>query len=215
MRSRHLLTIVLWFSAVGLTGCSGVRYLGYLVAPDMSDKTIKAQFADLAQNRVALVVYADSRTRFEQPWAVSELSETIGEELRKNVKGITLVPSRDVLRYQSENVQWDTMDRTDLAKALGVRYVIYVSLLDFMTNQAGGAQMYQGHISAEISIWDATQAEAASRCWYCQELAVIYPENTAVGPIDQDEGELRYRTEKLFSQHLVWNFYDHKAPVQE
>lgn len=206
-----LIPAVLALSLLG--GCNILGYFGYLIAPEGPTKKVEAEFDGLEGHSVAVVIYSDQKVQFEHPWAASELSHTITEELREQVKHITVLDPKRVLKYQAEHVRWDTIEKTSLGKDLDVDFVLYVTLIEFATRQPGAMHLYQGHIVAEASIWDVSQPERQGRVWYAGDLAATHPD-TPVGQLSQDDREIRYNVERLFAEKLAKKFYKHKVPKE-
>jgi hypothetical protein len=194
-----------------LPGCQLARYVAYLFGPGEAAQTVEAEYTGLSGRRVALVIYADEAVLFEYPRAQLELSLLIGDQLRKNVKGIFVVAPEAVLKYQADNVNWDTMDKTRLAKALGADHVLQVSLVEFASRERGMVNVYRGRIVAEAAVYQATLSERQSRVWRCPDLRVSYPEQGPAGEIGTDDVKVRYATEALFADRLAKKFYRHQV----
>jgi len=61
---RKLWAVVLLASVLGAGGCSGARYLVYLLDPGAGKTTVPAEH-DLARQTVAIVIYAGPETQLE------------------------------------------------------------------------------------------------------------------------------------------------------
>ncbi len=206
--------IILW-SCLLLTviagGCDIARYNAYVLFGGSGEK-VPAEFDGLADGKVAVVIYADQKTGYQHRYLQSELSLAIYQELKDKVDGIELIPSKDVLLYQAQNIHWDSLDRTELARVLGVDYVLLVAVLDFRTRQPGSQHLYQGFLQAEAGVWDASLPESNARLWYSSDLGSTWPQQPSMGRIDGDDRQIRYRTQKLFAEQLVRKFYEHESP---
>jgi len=210
MKGRLLIPLASLLLAGSLCGCNVAGYLGYLVAPKAATETVEAEFDALKGHSVAVVVYCDQRVQYEHPWANMEVSHAIVDELRENVKHVTVLDPRRVTQYQGEHLRWETMDKTRIGSDLDVEYVLYVTLIQFTTRQPGAMHLYQGHIEAEASVWDVSLPERQARLWYGRGLTATYPEDP-IGKMTEDDREIRYRTERIFAEKLVKNFYEHKV----
>lgn len=212
---RKLLLPVVVLS-LGLSGCGGLRFLAYLFAPSAPRKTVRAEFAGLKGRCVAVVVYADESTRAEYPYPDVRLSvgQQIEARLNEHVKGLTVIDSQRVVRYQNQDPDWPSRERTHLGKVFNADYVLLVSLVRYGMRDPGMLDSYRGRIVAEASIYEAAMPAADARRWYAANIEVVHP-NPSSPPLTYDQvGDLRYRIERLFAEALVGKFYTHKEPVQ-
>ncbi|MCK4603040.1 MAG: hypothetical protein KAU28_11275 [Phycisphaerae bacterium] len=204
-----ILTLLL---AAALGGCNHLAYWLYLVAPPEPTKTVEAEFADLADSKVAIAIFADEGVQYEYPFAQLELSLIIADELKKHVKKIEVVNPRRVVKYQGENIYWDKLDRTELGRKFEADYVLYVSLVEFSTREPGSINLYRGRIIAESSVYKTSLPERQARVWVGEEIRVTHPPHAPTSLLSENDREIRYLTERLFAEKLVKNFYKHKVP---
>ncbi len=99
--TRKLLISTLMLSVL-LGGCStdSLAYLSYVFLGSNPTEEVKAEFKDLENKTVAIVVFADQSVQYEYPCARAELSLACASLLRKNVKGITVVDPLRIVKYQ-------------------------------------------------------------------------------------------------------------------
>lgn len=209
--ARRTLLMILLVACCWLGGCGAFQHMIYTLFGGEKKIPVPAEFADLENQTVAVVIFADEQVQYEHSMAPLELSLVMAKELRDNVEGVKVVDPYGVVRYQAQNINWDAMEKTRLGKLLGARYVLYVSLIEFTTREPGSLNLYRGRITAEASVWDTSLPECDARKWYAGDLRVVYPENTHVGELEQSDVKIRYWTEKLFAEKLVRRFYDHKV----
>ena len=205
------LFIVLFLTALGLSSCSQIAGWAYMFGVAEEDETIAAAFDDLSHSKVAVVVYADDRTQYEYPGATLALSHMISATLRKNVENVETVDPIAILAFQRENLGWETMDKASLGQALGADHVLFIALRQYTTREPGSLNIYRGHINAEASIYDATDAEGAPPAWQEEYLEVTYPPK-ATGVIADNDRKIQYETDRAFTDLLVKYFYEHEVP---
>jgi hypothetical protein len=198
-------------SAAVLCGCQPVGYLAYLVAPNSKQK-VSAEFDGIGGHTAAVVIYTDLAVQYDYPYARLSLSMAICSEIRKNVPDVRMVPTERVIAYQDSNINWQDMDRTDLGRALGADYLIYVPLDEYSTRELGSVNLFRGRIRGQAVVYDCTAAKGEARLWEADELSATFPENAPVGVIGQDDSRIRYETEKLFADTLAKKFYKHEVP---
>lgn len=206
----------LWIAAVlamalVVGGCNALGYLGYLVAPDNSERTVEPEFKDLPGTKVAVVVFADQNVLYEYQSVPFEIASGIGYELSKNVQKVQIVDSQRVLKYQAENLEWDSQDRTAIGKALGADYVLHVSLVEFTTSEPGSINLYRGRVTAEVKLYKVSmpEREACVKSW--ENIRVSFPEQEVVGQMNEDDRGIRLATEKVFADVIAKKFYKHKV----
>lgn len=193
-------------------GCNIARHNAYVLFGGSGQK-VPAEFEGLSDGKVAVVIYADQKTGYQHRYLQSELSLAINQELKDKVRGIDLIAPKDVLLYQAQNLHWDSLDRTELARELGADYVLLVAVLDFRTHRPGSQHLFQGFLQAEASVWDASQDEVDARLWYSSDLSSIWPKDPSMGRVDGDDRHIRYRTQRLFAEQLVRKFHDHEEAL--
>lgn len=202
--------------SLGLSGCGAVRFLAYLFSPPEPKKTVRADFAGLQGRSVAVVVYADESTRAEYPYPDVRLSvgQQVEARLTEHVKGVSVIDSQRVVRYQNQDTDWSSRDRTHLGKVFNADYVLLVSLVRYAMRDPGMLDSYRGRIVAEASLYETATPEADARRWYAADFEAVYPEPSRPPLTHEQAGDLRYRVERIFAEALVGKFYTHKEPVE-
>jgi len=197
---------------VCLAGCSGLGYLGYLIAPPDRKVKVPAEFDGLAGQTVAIVVYADIGVQYEYPYARLGVSLALRAELTEHIKDINVVDPRRVITYQDENIHWENYSRTKIGRDLGADYVLYVALAEYTMREPGTVSLYRGRISGQGSLYDVTKPDRQARVWHGDDFRVIYPKHAPTGQPGHDDSRIRYETEKQFARMLARKFYEHEVP---
>jgi len=193
-------------------GCSSqmMRYWAYVWFGDKQNE-VKADFDGLSGKTVAVVVYTDLRTQYEYPDLNLTLSSAICGQLKDNVKKIKLVPAERIVRYQDENIYWPEMEKTELGKAFGADCVLFVPLEEFATRLPDSSYLYRGRVTCEPSVYDVSKPPREARVYKSTEkIRVLYPENEPAGMVNENDRQIRTRTEALFAERVAWKFYDHE-----
>ena len=197
-------------AAAALGGCTQTAFFLYLIAPEPHTKAIPAEYDDLSGGSVAVVVFADDKTQSEHRNIQLDVCSIISVQLRKNVKDVTIISPRRVVKYQRENLYWEELDRTKLGRDLGAGYVLYISLDEFATLEAGSLQLFRGRVTATASVYKSSLPARDARVWGPKEIRVIHPAEAATGQIGESDATIRHRTLAIFADHLVKKFYKHK-----
>lgn len=208
---RRLILAALLATSLAAAGCNVLGYLGYLVAPDRK-VTRKAEYTGLRNRNVAVVIYADPERLYNFDTVPYELGMAVNYELVQRVDGAKVIDPAVVIRYQRENLHWDSMPLPELGAALGADDVLYISLTDFRTREPGSAHLARGRIDAQVSIWKVVPDPDSDGCvWRKESVRVVFPKDAPAGLSSPFEDQfLRTQTEQLFAQRLVQYFYDHK-----
>lgn len=194
-------------------GCDAASYLTYVFAPVAKKKKIPAEFNDFRNKTVAILIYTDQAVQYEYPYARIELATLLRSNLRKNVEGITLVDPQRVIKYQKDHPNWDSQDKTRLGRDFDADYVLYITVEDFSTREPGSTNLLRGRITGRAAVHKTTNPEKTSCVWESGDISVLYPENAPMGELGDDDTEIRYQTEKLFTDILANKFYEHEVPA--
>lgn len=204
-------TLAMLLLALAATpGCEMARYNAWLLFGEGTHETVPAEFEGLQGQRVAVVVFADERVRYENFLAPLTVSTEVATELQDKVKDATAVNPQRIVLYQRENIDWNAMDKTELGKLFDADYVLFISLLEYSTHEVGSVNLYRGRITAEVSLWETDLPEKEARVWRESTLGVLFPEKDPVGQLGYSDRQMRAVTERLFAEKLVRKFYKHK-----
>jgi hypothetical protein len=215
VRPRAVISAVATLAlTVWLGGCRGIRYLGYLGAPEAGTKKVPAEFTGLEGHRVVIVIFADQRVQYEHPQARLTLGSVVRAKMTEHLKNVSVVDPAKVCRYQDENAHWETLDKAELAKQFGADYVLYIALVEYSTREIGSIDLYRGRITAQCSLYEAGKSDQEGRVWSADRVAVVYPEAAPVGVPGESSRSVRETAERLWAEALVKKFYDHREPVE-
>jgi hypothetical protein len=200
--------------ACALAGCDSTKYALYLMAPEDKGKTVEAEYKGLEKKTVAVIIYADQSVMYEYPYARLGLSMRINSELKKRVDKVTVIDPVRVIKYQDQNIRWDTEDKARLAKALGADRLLYVALEEYRLRDAGGSGTFNGRIVAQASVTEV-ENPAATPAWRCEEVQVAFPPNDNGSTAGMTEAQVCYATEMQLAGLLVNKFVSHEGPKEE
>jgi len=202
---------VLALGVLAQMGCQPTGYLLYLFTPAAQAKTVEAEFHGLEGRRVAVVIYADPRVQYDYPFARLTVATAVGSELRNRLKGVTVIEPAKIIKYQDQNTYWESMEKTELAKALGADYVLMISLMEYTTRELGSVDLLRGRITAQCSVCQAGLAERESCVWRGKDIVIVYPPDRPAGAAGDNDTAIRVSTERLFAEELTRKFYKHKV----
>ena len=215
MARRLILPFVL--AAAAGSGCTSdsMRWFVYVIAPWSQTKTQDAEFADLVGQKVAIAIFTNENVAYEYPYARLTVSNQVAAELEKRVKKIKVVEPVTVLRYQQENLNWDSMPRTELAKAFEADYLLFISLVEYTAREPNSTDLCRGRIVADASIYQASLPEDRSQVWNAAGISIVHPKDAPVGRLSREARNLLNETETKFVDALVKKFYKHKVGIEQ
>ncbi len=202
--------------AAPMAGCNHAAYWLYTVAPPPPTKTVKAECDQLPGKNVAIVIYADQSVQYEYPTARIELSAALSEELKKHIDDVAVVGWRRVIKYQDSNAEWASMDKAKLGKLFNADFVLYICLVEFTLREPGSLNLYQGRITADVSLYQTSASPGRSCIWRGDDIRVVHPEKSHGELLETNRQiqELSYKTVMAFATELGRKFYKHKVPEE-
>ena len=200
-------------------GCNWLAWPLYVISPPAPMKDVPAECtADLSNKTVAFVVYVDQKVKHEYPIVQEYIGRAMAAEfqndqIRKQIKGLNVVDVLRVLSFQQERIDWDEMPRTELAKALGADYLIFITLQEFTTREHGSVNLYRGMVTGTVTVHDAEAPERTSAVYNSSDIRVIYPEKRPEGLLGEDNRIVLHKTVLQFAHMVAKKFYNHKVPA--
>lgn len=206
-RSRAYWRIGLLFVSLSATlvGCQAIA-APWIMTGEEPTKRVKAQFPHLKGKKVAILVWADSDTRFEYPFVRLELAEHVKSELESRIDDIKFCSNRQIVELQDRDPDWDRKPPGQLGQRVGAERVISVELSQYTMREPESRHLLRGRISAQVMIYDATHPDASYL--YKTEISIAYPEKSE-GRWGNDEPTMRREAMEAFATALVKRFYDH------
>lgn len=213
MKYTTLLTLGLLACLMAV--CGGCGQLLYFAMPDPPPKYVEAEYPGLAGHSVAIVIYAEPDVQYEYSNVRATLADRLGAQLTQNVKGVRMLDSAKVVRYQDEDLDWDVIDKTQLAKALGVDYVLYISLAKYSMREAGSEYLLRGEIVADLAVYQASASERRSRVYSQTAYRVVHPPEAVPADTPRHIEAVRILCENEFAIRLAKKFYRYQVPREE
>jgi hypothetical protein len=208
------LCIVLAVTALLPTGCSGLRYWSYVFFGDSGRKKVDAEFEDLENKRVAVVIFLDQSVYFEHPQVDLRIALALRGELTKNVPGVRVVDPRSVIAYQESDLNWAALPKTELARKFNADYVLMVNIPEFSTSEPGTARLFRGNAVASPALYKAGVPEDESCVWYEDAIRVTWPKESQ-GEYGRSDAKVKSETIARLADRLAKFFYDHEVPVEQ
>ena len=161
---------------LALTGClKPLIFWGYLlggppsIEPDFDIMTKKSMTAK--DVTVAVVCYAPLEVKYDFSAIDHELAKYVTFQLvKRKVKAV--YPDR-VRAWLDENADnWD--EPSEIGKALGVKYVVYIDLESFNLWEENSHNLYRGHAEGVVSVFEI-DADGEGEKIYTKEITSRFP----------------------------------------
>lgn len=201
--ARALLLAALVSAPVALAGC-------WLAAASerANGHKVGAQYTGLADQSVAVVIYADQASTDEFPHARTEISNFLGAAFRTKMPTVRLLDFREVTAWQDDTLNWNALPEKDIGKHFSTDRVLYIELLDYSTRATNSFGDLQGHIKAQCKVFE-TNSPGQAPVW-ADLVEVRWPKDHPLDPATGSEVAVRKRALELFSNELVNRFVEHR-----
>jgi hypothetical protein len=175
---------------------------------------VSAEYLDLADRRVAVMVAADGHTLHRYPDAPLRLCRAMTTRIATHVPGVTTTIPSQIIQYQQDNPYWMNLRYGDLAKKLDVDKIVLIDLVEYQTHDPGNAHIWQGRITANVGVIDAN-ARDPDNFVYHNTVSVQFPQGSDIGIIDSDNDTIQLGMVVMFARRGGGLFYDHQIEVDK
>ena len=211
LKSSLLLLLAAPFLTIG--GCKQLGALIYMGMPKQT-KDISAEFSGLKNHTVAIVIYCDESTQYENHEVRMTLGTAIAHQFQTNVKKIKVISPGVVSRFQDENLHWGSLPKWQMAEKLDADYVLFIALIQYSMREPGQVSAFRGRIVAEPKLYSRTDHDNEP-VWEAEEIIeVTYPKIRAVYEA-RNEPKIRHTSEAIFADKLAKCFYDYTVEIKE
>lgn len=206
--------------SLGLLSLGGCLIAGYAAAA-MPPQPVKARYAGLMGQSVAVMVWTDRSVRIDFPTVQLDVANGIQEALQRaqkekkpELKDTTFpIEPRSVVRYQVENPGIRLLPVEEMASAFPVSRLIYVELLEFETRPVAQLELFRGRAVVSIRAVEIDDSGRATVAFREDSVEVLFPRKAPAEGV-LGAGDMRiYRglMEELTTQ-IAWRFHTHTPP---
>lgn len=167
----------------------------------------KAEYAGLANQRVAILVSADDMVLAHHPDAPELVSRAVSARLAQTIPSIVLMSPAQLDTFQKRNPYWATLLPDNLSQMLDVDRLVMIDLSHFSTHEPGDRHLWQGLITAEVSVFENPPATANTPA-YRTPVTASYPDRPSIGLVNSDEQTIIMASLNYFARTTAWLFYD-------
>ena len=205
LSKARFLTPVIALCLVVLPGCMG-KMPG---DPDIIKG--KAQYTDLANRSVAVIVSTRDYTEFNHPGARETITREVTRRIAIGVPSVKMSNPDQTLEWQDKNPYWATRPPSALIRQLGVDRLVLVEIGDYRLHEPGDKYLLRGVISASVQV---VEAEAADPDNFAASYSktVMYPrvKDSILGRAAADAQQIEMYTQLWFCEEVAGLFFDHE-----
>lgn len=194
-----------------LCGCNFIAWGAAATRGEDKPIKVEAEYLDLVDKRVAVMVSADEYTLFRFPRATDNVGQAVGNAIHGNVENTVVSIPREVARYQRKNPYWITARPSRLISDLGVDRLVVIDLNEYRTNEEGNSSVWRGVIDGTVSVYEA-DGEDPDNATFQKPVRAEYPEGGTFGLIsaDADQDKIEAATLQRFTLRSAGLFFDHE-----
>ncbi|REJ87849.1 MAG: hypothetical protein DWQ34_15215 [Planctomycetota bacterium] len=189
-----------------LTGCNQVMLLGYLIGgppsiePDFDAET--GLSLDLPDVTVAVVCYAPSDLKMEQPKLDTEVATHVAYRLAQN--NIQVVNPDRIHAWIDEHPDWDHPE--EIGEAFNADYVIEIELATFGLYEHNSTELLRGRTETHVNVFEMDEFGRGDRI-YTNVIDNEYPTEVPRSIYEQSVTAFRAEYLSQLSQAIGWMFY--------
>jgi hypothetical protein len=166
---------------LGLSGCTLFGVIAGKVAPA---QTIPAKYKGLANQSIAIMVWAGEGTMIDFPDIRLDLAGGLQKKLiqaqqakAKELAGVTF-PTKPsaIIQYQDNHPQSEAVPVADLAPRFGASRLIYVEIESLQTRSDASVELYRGSALATVKIIEVPPEGGSGKVVYEESaIATVFP----------------------------------------
>ncbi len=201
---------LLMLAVFPLAGCRLIA-APFLAWGQEQTKPVPAEYPYLAGRKICILVWAEQFTLFEYPHVQLDVSEHVRVALEGAVQGLTVIPNRQVVDYQTRDPNWETRGPARIGARFGADRVLMIELTQYTTREPGSPHLYRGYMGANIKVYDTGSPDAEPA--YKTTLETVYPPDS-MGTYGTDDRTIRASLMRAFGAELAGKFHDRREKVK-
>ena len=200
-----VLHMLLAVSVLSLTGCEAFKAMAYYSSP--KSEKMPAEFSRLAGKDTVVYVWAPMETLWDYPKFRLDVASYVSAYIRANVDDVHVVDPLQVESWIEKSSRSDR-DPVEVGRAFGARMVVHVSVFNFSTRDPGMAHFYRGRMNGAVAVYDMTLPDQEPDRFALKDVAVVVPEEGAVGFNNASPEQVRQATYEAFTVAVGRKFHD-------
>lgn len=193
--------------ALSGTGCQ-LAYFGV----SNRQEPIRAEYGQLIDKTVAVVVWADQSTLDMDPYARHRVAKAVKYYMEASMPKTKFVDPADVAEWQDRlGAAWESQPIAAACKELKCDRIVRVDILEYTTRVRTARALRKGRITGTLNVY-GTDDETGWLSLYSAEVSAMYPPEASTKVVDMSDGEVRRQTVEQFGGMVARKFYDHEVP---
>lgn len=205
-RTFHATTLL--GAAALLSTLPGCQAAYFLTASET--KEVKAEYARIGSNTLAVLVWADRHTLDVDPKARHRVCEAVTYELKRNLPKADFVPARKVTELQDSGMDWQSMTNQQIAERLDCDLILRIDLLEYTTRAADTRELRKGRVEGSVNLYEAGEG-ARTDPIYSTDVTATYPPPGRHTVAELTDYDLLRASIEQFAQATAKKFYDHRV----
>ena len=202
-------SLLVFIAAAG--GCVGAYFL---TDPEKSE-TIEAEYGNIRDGTVAVVVWADQPIVDEYPQARYQVCRSVTHHMKKNLKAANFVSAREIREFQTNSsADWENMSPNEIGQELDCDFVLRLELLEFTPRASDTRQLHKARIEATMNLFECGTHNRLDPA-FDSEVRITYPPKRLHGAQNTNEADLLHQAVEYFSEVAARKFYAHEIKLQD
>ena len=191
-------------------GCAAALLVGAMAQSAEYEKQIEvlAQYKDLDNKSIAILVDVDSMTLYEHPNVAYTIAMGVWAGLRQNVPQARLVPQQYVVEWQYRTPMWQSMPYSEICEELNVDRLIVIQVYEYRLNPPGNSYEWEGVCAATVGIVERDGIDPDSFAIQ-METGEHYPRDKGYTKDMLTRQVVETALLNLFIRETAWLFFDH------
>lgn len=201
-------------AAVLASGGCAIMHLGGAMAQAWDEQKLVEKlprYDGLENKTVAVIVDAPLEILYEHPDVVGQITTGITYRIGRDVPGARVVVPENVIAWQWQNPDWNTMAYGELAETLNVDRVVHVDLYEFRLNPPGNSWLWDGVCAASVSV---IERDGFDPDVFADTFDIVgkFPDVEGVERSQAQASQIQTGVLAEFIKKSVWLFYKHLEP---
>jgi hypothetical protein len=209
--------------ALLLAAASGCDYVGVAASRLSGAASVNASYPGLHDQKVAIMVWADEGVTIDHPTVAPDISRGLQEKLKQaanaadpadEVKKIQWMRNDDVLRFQDNHPELQSIPPQDIATQLPVTRLIYVEVVSLSLHPSDAIDLSRGKIEVNLRVEEVAGGKGKT-AYQEDDITGEYPPKAPPEGVPGLDDETTYRkTIDALTTELATRFVSHEADAE-
>jgi hypothetical protein len=206
--------------AILLTTVSGCQYVGVAAETVEGDASVKASYKGLHDQKVAIMVWADEGITIDHPTVEADISRGLEVKLKQaadgadEVKKIQWMRNEDVLRFQDNHPELQSIPPQEIATKLPITRLIYLEVVSLSLHPSDAIDLSRGKIEVNIRVEEVAGSQGKT-VYQEDDVSGEYPPKAPPEGVMGLDDETTYRkTVDALTTEVAKRFISHEADAQ-